>query len=43
LRDNPAMAREIEQLLRGSAGLISDKLLDGEPEPDAEGDAAEFA
>ncbi len=43
LRDNPAMAREIEQLLRGSAGLISEKLLDGEPEPDAEGDAAEFA
>jgi recombination protein RecA len=43
LRDNPAMAKEIEQLLRGSAGLISDKLLDGEPEPDAEGDAAEFA
>jgi recombination protein RecA len=43
LRDNPAMAKEIEQLLRGSAGLISEKLLDGEPEPDAEGDAAEFA
>jgi recombination protein RecA len=43
LRENPALAREIEQLLRGSAGLISDKLLDGEPEPDAEGDAAEFA
>ena len=42
LRDNPAMAKEIEQLLRGSAGLISEKLLDGEPEPDAEGDAAEF-
>jgi recombination protein RecA len=42
LRENPAMAKEIEQLLRGSAGLISDKMLDGEPEPDAEGDAAEF-
>jgi recombination protein RecA len=42
LRENPAMAKEIEQLLRGSAGLISEKLLDGEPEPDAEGDAAEF-
>ncbi len=43
LRENPALAKEIEQLLRGSAGLISDKLLDGEPEADADGDAAEFA
>ena len=42
LRENPALAKEIEQLLRGSAGLISEKLLDGEPEADAEGDAAEF-
>ncbi|MGL4405857.1 MAG: recombinase RecA, partial [Notoacmeibacter sp.] len=43
LRENPALAKEIEQLLRGSAGLISEKLLDGEPEADADGDAAEFA
>jgi recombination protein RecA len=41
LKDNPALAKEIEQVLRQSAGLIADKFLDGGPEPEA--DAADVA
>jgi len=37
LRDNPATANEIETALRQNAGLISGSLLEGSPEPDADG------
>jgi recombination protein RecA len=43
LRDNPAMASEIELALRQNAGLISGQLLEtGPAEDDAEGSAADF-
>ncbi|MFC0191344.1 recombinase RecA [Aureimonas pseudogalii] len=40
LRDNPALAAEIELAIRQNAGLIADQLLDTGPEPD-EDDGAE--
>jgi recombination protein RecA len=43
LRDNPAMANEIELALRQNAGLISGQLLEtGPAEDDADGSAADF-
>jgi recombination protein RecA len=43
LRENPAMASEIELALRQNAGLISGQLLEtGPAEDDAEGSAADF-
>ena len=41
LRENPEMAAEIEQAIRANAGLIADQILQGEPEPDEEGDDLE--
>ena len=41
LRDNPAVAAEIEKALRQNAGLIANTLLDGKPEEDGEADVAE--
>ncbi len=41
LRENPEMAAEIEQAIRSNAGLIADQILQGEPEPDEEGDDLE--
>ena len=40
LRDNPAMAAEIEQAIRQNAGVLGDSLM-GTPESDAEADSAE--
>ncbi len=37
LKDNPQMAKTIEHAIRQNAGLIAEKILDGEPEEDAEG------
>ncbi len=38
LKDNPAVANEIEQAIRQNAGVIANSILQGAPEPD--GDAA---
>jgi len=40
LRDNPAMAAEIEQAIRQNAGVLGDSLM-GTPESDAEADSPE--
>jgi recombination protein RecA len=37
LKENPALAKEIEMSLRQSAGMIADKFLEGTPESDADG------
>ena len=37
LKENPALAKEIEMTLRQNAGMIADKFLEGGPEPDADG------
>jgi len=37
LKDNPATANEIEQAIRQSAGVIANAIMQGTPEPDAEG------
>jgi recombination protein RecA len=42
LKDNPAVANEIEALLRQSSGLIAEKLLDSGPEADDVPDVAEM-
>jgi recombination protein RecA len=42
LKDNPALANEIETLLRQSSGLIAEKMLDGAPQSDDMPEAAEM-
>ena len=42
LKDNPATANEIEQAIRQNAGVIANTILQGAPEPDAEGAAADL-
>jgi recombination protein RecA len=42
LKDNPAVANEIEALLRQSSGVIADKMLDSGPEAGELPDAAEM-
>ncbi|MEM7620883.1 MAG: recombinase RecA [Pseudomonadota bacterium] len=37
LRENPEMSAAVELAIRKNAGLIADKILEGEPEADAEG------
>jgi recombination protein RecA len=37
LKDNPAMANEIELAIRQNAGVIANSVMQGAPEPDAEG------
>jgi len=41
LRDNPEMANEIEAAIRANAGLIAEQIMQGTPEPDADGDELE--
>jgi recombination protein RecA len=41
LKANPDIAAQIEAAVRQNAGILADKILDGEPEADAEGEAAE--
>ncbi|MEM8813108.1 MAG: recombinase RecA [Pseudomonadota bacterium] len=41
LRDNTDIAEQIEHAIRQNAGLISEKILDTEPEEDDEGEAVE--
>lgn len=41
LRENPEMAAEIELAIRANAGLIADQILQGDPEPDEDGDDLE--
>jgi recombination protein RecA len=43
LKDHPAVAAEIETALRQNAGLIAGALLEGEPEPDADGEGYDAA
>lgn len=38
LSENPEIAAEIDNAIRASAGLIAEQILEGEPEPDEEGD-----
>ncbi|GLS77190.1 protein RecA [Oharaeibacter diazotrophicus] len=42
LKDNPATANEIEQAIRQSAGVIANAIMQGTPEPDAEGTPPTF-
>jgi recombination protein RecA len=37
LKDNPKVAEEIELAIRQNAGVIAGKILEGDPEPDADG------
>jgi recombination protein RecA len=39
LKENPALAKEIEMALRQSSGMIAEKFLEGTPEADADGAA----
>jgi recombination protein RecA len=39
LKDNPDLAREIEQAIRQNAGLIAAQIMEAEPEDDADGEA----
>jgi recombination protein RecA len=41
LKANPDIAAQIEAAVRQNAGILAEKILDGEPETDAEGEAAE--
>ncbi|HSO47541.1 MAG TPA: DNA recombination/repair protein RecA, partial [Rhizobiaceae bacterium] len=43
LKEHPAVAAEIETALRQNAGLIAGALLEGEPEPDADGEGFDAA
>jgi recombination protein RecA len=36
LKENPALAKEIEMALRQSSGMIAEKFLEGTPEADGE-------
>lgn len=42
LRENSDMANAIERAIRQNAGLIAEQILEGEPEPDAEGSEADL-
>lgn len=42
LKDNPALANEIEQAIRQNAGVIANTILQGTPEADADGTAPDF-
>ncbi len=42
LRDNPAVANDIEQAIRQNAGVIANSILQGAPEADAEGTQPDF-
>src|SRR5829696_1713868 len=41
LKNNPDIAAKIEAAVRGSSGVIADKIAEGEPEDDADDEAAE--
>jgi recombination protein RecA len=41
LKANPDMAAQIEAAVRQNAGILAEKILEGEPEADADGEAAE--
>ncbi len=42
LRENPALADEIELAIRQNAGVIADSILQGSPEPDGDAAAPDF-
>jgi recombination protein RecA len=41
LKTNPDVAARIEAAVRQNSGILAEKILEGEPEPDAEGEADE--
>jgi len=41
LRENPEMAAEIEAAIRGNAGLIAEQILQGDIEPESDGDESD--
>ena len=41
LKDNPEVSNAIEAAIRKNAGLIANTIMEGEPEPDADGDIAD--
>ena len=41
LRENPEMAAEIEAAIRANAGLIAEQILQGDVEPDSDGDVGD--
>jgi recombination protein RecA len=40
LKANPDVAARVEAAVRQNSGILAEKILEGDPEPDADGEAA---